>query len=281
MTAISELRPSPIAGTWYSNHPARLRQEVGGYLEGAEIPDLAGEVVAVIAPHAGYRYSGRTAGHAFRCLVGMQFELAAVVSPMHTISHAPLLTTAHAGYSSPLGPVWVGREEIETLEENLKPAGLSLSAVAYDGEHSLEIELPFLQCALAGDFKLLPVMMHTRSEGIARSLGEALADTLQGRKAVLVASSDLSHFYSEANAQALDDKMLQRIAEFDPEGVLRADSNNEGYACGAAPVAAVLWAARKMGADRVIVLHRSTSGDHTGDHSSVVGYGAAVVLRSL
>ena len=281
MTIISELRPSPIAGTWYSNHPDRLRREVDSLIKDAEIPDLAGEVMAVIAPHAGYRYSGRTAGHAFRCLAGLQVELAAVVSPMHAPSQAPLLTTAHAGYSSPLGPIWVGRDEVEALIENLKPDGLTLSAVAYDDEHSLEIELPFLQRALAGDFKLLPVMMHTRSVEIARSLGEALANTLSDRKAVMVASSDLSHFYSEANAQALDDKMLQRIAAFDPEGVLLADSNNEGYACGAAPVAAVLWAARKMGADRVVVLHRSTSGDQTGDRTSVVGYGAAVVMRSL
>jgi MEMO1 family protein len=280
MTAIAELRPSPIAGTWYSNHPNQLRQQVDGYLDGAEIPDLAGEVVAVIAPHAGYRYSGRTAGHAFSCLAGLQPEVVAVVSPMHAPSHAPLLTSAHVGYSSPLGPIWVGRDEIEALDENLKKASLQLSKVANDEEHSLEIELPFLQCVLAGDFKLLPVMMQTRSEEIVRCLGEALADTLHDRNAVMVASSDLSHFYSEANARTLDDLMLQRIGAFDPQGVLRADRDNEGYACGAAPVAAVLWAARKMGADRVVVLHYSTSGDQTGDRSSVVGYGAAVVLRT-
>lgn len=280
MTSIAELRPSPIAGTWYSDQPDQLRKQVSGYLESAEIPDLQGEVVAVIAPHAGYRYSGLTAGHAFRCLAGLQPELTAVVSPMHAPSQSPLLTTAHAGYSSPLGPVWVGRNEIEALDENLKPAGLSLSSVAYDQEHSLEIELPFLQCTLAGDFKLLPVMMHTRSEQIARSLGEALADTLSGRNAVMVASSDLSHFYSETNARKLDDVMLQRIAEFDPQGVLHADRDHKGYACGAAPVAAVLWGARKLGANQVVILHYSTSGDQTGDRTSVVGYGAAVVMRS-
>jgi AmmeMemoRadiSam system protein B len=280
MTAISELRPSPIAGTWYSNDPDTLRRQVNGFLSDAEIPELEGEVVAVIAPHAGYRYSGGTAGYAFRCLRGMHPELVVVVSPMHSPSQSPLLTTAHCGYSSPLGPVWVGKDEIATLDELLRPTGLALSAVAYDNEHSLEIELPFLQCALDDDFKLLPVMMHTRSTEIARKLGEALANTLQDQSAVLVASSDLSHFYSETNAQALDQKMLRRIGDFDPDGVLRAEINGEAFACGAAPVAAVLWASQLLGADRVVILHHSTSGEQTGDHSSVVGYGAAAVLRS-
>jgi AmmeMemoRadiSam system protein B len=147
-------------------------------------------------------------------------------------------------------------------------------------EHSLEIELPFLQVALGAEFKLLPLMLRSQSPSVARRTGHALASVLAGRSALMVASTDLSHFFPEEIAAELDAEMLRRVKSFIVDDLFEAERAGMGYACGVAAVATVLWAARELGADRVEILHHSTSGDETGDRSSVVGYGAAAVLKS-
>lgn len=278
MNEIAEVRPSPIAGTWYSGDPGRLREQVDQFLAGAKLPELPGEVVAVVAPHAGLRYSGGTAGHAFAAVRGQQRDLVAVISPMHAPAPGSLLTTAHRAYATPLGAVRVDTQALAQLGEILAQEGLDLTALANDREHSLEIELPFLQRALKNDFQLLPVMVRSQSPAVARQLGHALAEVMRGRSALLVASTDLSHFYPEPVAKTLDEEMLKRIEHFAPDEIFEAERAGIGFACGSAAAAAVLWAAREMGASQVKIVHHSTSADESGDFDSVVGYGAAVVL---
>jgi AmmeMemoRadiSam system protein B len=277
---ISDLRPSPIAGTWYPSHPERLAHQMDAYLAEAQLPALDGAVVAVISPHAGPIYSGRTAGYAFRCVQGQSFARVAVLSPMHAYTPAQWLTSAHKGYETPLGPVWIDQEAVAALDQAIQTRGLSkLSYVARDGEHALEIELPFLQRALAGEFQLLPLMVRTHEPEELRQFGEALAETLRQFPALMVASTDLSHFYPRELADRLDGHMLELIEAFSPERVLHAEEEGTGLACGVGAVAAVLWAAKALGANAVQVLHHSTSADQTGDTSSVVGYGAVVILK--
>ena len=278
---ITDVRPSPIAGTWYEGNPDRLARAVDGYLDQAKIPALEGEVVAVIAPHAGHRYSGPVAGYAFAPLRGRTFELVAVISPYHDYAPQPLLTTVHAAYTTPLGGIPLDKPALLELDLVLKSElGFGLSPIAHDHEHSLEIELPFLQRALTGDFKLLPVMVRDQESAVARGLGAALAAVLKGKNALLVASTDLSHFYDQPTANKLDAEMLSCFESFQPEKIFEAEHSGKGFACGHAAVAAVLWAARELGADKVQVLHHATSGDVTGDYNQVVGYGAAVVLKT-
>ena len=285
MSAVSEIRPSPIAGSWYNAHPERLRQEIDQYLRPPDLPTLAGQVIAVIAPHAGHRYSGRTAGYAFAPLLGQQRDLVIILSPMHANYPASLLTTAHRAYGTPLGPVWVDQAALDRLEEALMVDGLSITPIANDREHSLEIELPFLQRALTGDFKILPIMVRSMSPLVSRRLGHALAVTIQSylgsdiHRCLLVASTDLSHFYPEEMAQDLDMEMLRRMRSFAPDDLFNAERTGKGFACGLAAVASVLWAARELGANTVEILHHSTSASETGDRGSVVGYGAAAVLK--
>jgi len=277
---LTDVRPSPIAGAWYEDDPKRLARAVDGYMDAAHIPALDGEVAAVISPHAGHRYSGPVAGYAFAPLRGRTFELVAVISPFHNLAHQPLITTAHQAYSTPLGNVPVDKDALLELDAALKnELGFGLAPLAHDREHSLEIELPFLQRALIGDFKLLPVMVRAQEPDVARGLGSALAKVLKGKNALLVASTDLSHFYDQKTANALDAEMLKRIESFQPEKIFEAENTGKGFACGHAAVASVLWAARELGADTVKIFHHATSGDVTGDFSSVVGYGAAVVLK--
>jgi MEMO1 family protein len=281
MATIAPVRPSALAGAWYEGNPRSLARAVDHYLDQAELPELPGDVVAVIAPHAGHIYSGPVAGYAFAAVRGNTPDLVAVLSPMHQPYYEPLLTTAHTAYSTPLGQIPVDNEAVALLDSHLKEIlDYGLARVANDQEHSLEIELPFLQRALTSDFKLLPVMVRAQSPKISKQLGAALTETLRGRNALLVASTDLSHFYPQKEALAFDTEMLRRVESFSPEDVFCAEEQAKGFACGLGALTAVLWAAKGLGADTVKVLHHATSGDVTGDYSRVVGYGAAVVLKT-
>jgi len=277
-----DARPSPIAGQWYPGDPKRLAGSVDKYIKSAQLPELPGEVIAIMAPHAGHIYSGPVAGYAFAALRGLSPELVAVISPMHHPYPQPLLTTAHQAYETPLGVITVDQESLAVLDKALVARlGYGLTAIKRDPEHSLEIELPFLQRSLPEGFKILPVMVREVSPQVVQALGLSLAETLKGRRALLVASTDLSHFYPQRMANMLDAEMLRQVEAFDPEGVLLAEEEGRGFACGRGAVAAVLWAARELGGDQVKVLHHATSGDVTGDFSQVVGYGAAVVTRPI
>jgi AmmeMemoRadiSam system protein B len=280
MGDVSVVRPSPIAGRWYEGDPSRLAQQIDAFLQKAHIPALEGEVIALIAPHAGHIYSGLTAAHAFKAVMGQERELVAVISPLHGFHPAVALTSAHQAYGTPLGTVWIDQPALERLNASLRArAGWELTRLERDQEHSLEIELPFLQRALKGEFKLLPVMLRSQEDEEIWQLAHALVDAVRGTRFLLVASTDLSHFFSERVANQLDAEMLRQISGFSPEGVLQAEHEERGFACGVAAVAAVMVAARMLGATAVEILHHSTSADETGDRHSVVGYGAAVILK--
>ena len=273
-----DTRPSPIAGRWYEANPKTLAASIDSYLNNAQLPELNGEVIAVIAPHAGHTYSGHVAGYAFAALRGIQPDLVVILSPYHNYSPHPFLVTAHQAYATPLGEIEVDRSALAELQTEL---GLPITAITKDQEHSLEIELPFLQRVLKNEFKLLPIMVRAESPMIAKKFGDALANMLRNKKAIIVASTDLSHFYDSKTAAMLDHEMLKRFESLDPDSIFEAEQTEKGFACGHAAVASMLWAAKSLGADKVQTLKYATSGDITGDHTSVVGYGAAIVLKKI
>ena len=273
-----DTRPSPIAGTWYEANPKSLAATIDSYLEKARLPEIDGKVVAVIAPHAGHYYSGRVAGHAFKAIRGSSPNLVVILSPYHNYSPHHLLVTAHQAYATPLGEIEVDQSALTELKNNLE---FPITPIANDREHSLEIELPFLQRALKNQFKLLPIMARAQAPRISQKLGEALANILKDKNALIVASTDLSHFYDSKTANILDHEMLKRFESFDPDSIFEAEHTEKGFACGHAAVASMLWAAKSLGADKVQTLKYATSGDITGDQTSVVGYGAAVVLKKI
>lgn len=275
-----DVRPSPIAGQWYDGNAKSLARSVDEFLDNAKLPELDGEVVGVIAPHAGHIYSGAVAGYAFAALRSRSPDLVAVIAPMHHPYYEPLITTSHEAYRTPLGDISIDKDALNELDVVLKSElGFGLSAVPHDPEHSLEIELPFLQRALKPGWKLLPVMVRVQDPRVSQGLGKALTQVLRNKNFALVASTDLSHFYNQAAALKYDRAMLDKFESFDPESAFDLERAGKGFACGLGAVTAVMWAARGLGADKVKVLHHATSGDVTGDYSSVVGYGAAVVLK--
>jgi len=276
-----DVRPSPIAGQWYEGNPKTLARNIDQYLGDAVLPELHGDVMGVIAPHAGHQYSGEVAGYAFSALRGLRPDLVAVIGPMHHPFAEPLLTTMHEAYVTPLGDIPVDRTTLDGLDVILKSEfGFGLTPVRRDPEHSLEIELPFLQRVFRHEWKLVPIMVRALDERVSEGLGKALATVLRGKKSVLVASTDLSHFFRQDVALNYDRAMLNEIEAFNPAGAFDLDRARKGFACGLGAFTAVLWACRNLGADIVKVLRHATSANVTGDYSSVVGYGAAAILKS-
>jgi hypothetical protein len=265
---INDVRPSPIAGTWYPGTEAYLRNTLDGYL--GDVPsERYGHVWGVMVPHAGMRYSGAVAGRAFRHLCGRHYDVVVVIGPSHYPYYHDLLTTGHQAYRTPLGDVPVAKKALEALH-----GLLSLESVRLDQEHSIEIELPFLQHIL-GDFEFIPIAMMNQTYPVAQRLAEALFRVLEGQNVLYVASSDLSHFYNQATANALDQAILDAVAAYDAAQVIRAEDDGRGFACGRGAIAAVMLATQQHGAITATVEHHATSGEVNGDLSRVVGYGAA------
>ncbi|MDP1716418.1 MAG: AmmeMemoRadiSam system protein B [Anaerolineales bacterium] len=273
-----DLRPSAIAGTWYEGLPKPLAAHVDGYLADAKLPQLSGQVIGIIAPHAGHKYSGKVAAHAFAALRGLSPELVVILSPFHNYSTHALITTSHQAYATPLGNIEVDQPALAELQKKLD---IPIAPIPNDKEHALEIELPFLQRVLKNDFKLLPLMLRAQEEELAKKLGAALAHTLKKKNAVIVASTDLSHFYDQQTAHIFDHEMLKCFESFNPETIFEAEDTGRAFACGRAAVASTLWASQQLGADKVQILKYATSGDITKDYSSVVGYGAAAILKTI
>jgi len=279
---ITSLRPAVLAGQWYRADPEQLREEVSGYISKAQpLEEIPSQVIGLLAPHAGHIYSGPVAGYAYAAVKGYRYDTVVVVSPFHAGHPNPILISKHDGYTTPLGTIPIDRENLTRLQKKLAAlGGPKLTTVTYEREHAIEIELPFLQIALSGDFKLLP-MMHASMKMIETEiLGNALAETLRGQNVLLVASSDLSHFYPEQTANRLDQAMLEAVASFDPKQVEQVHQNGKGQACGLASILIVMHAAKQLGGTNAKILRYATSGDISGEYQSVVGYGAAVFTRN-
>jgi len=277
------VRQSVIAGDWYPGQPDALRRTLEGYLADAEKVELEGELKSLISPHAGYAYSGPTAAHAYKQLEdGPTFDTVAILSPVHQAYLGRFAVTKAGYYETPLGLVEVDAELVEALGKEV-----TLNRVGFDGEHSLEIQLPFLQQVL-GTFTLLPVMLgepltSSRSLATCRELSAALAKLLRDRQALIVASTDLSHLYNYNDVVSHDRVMVELVERFDIEGLTRALIKGRCYACGGAPVVAALLAAQALGANRAQVLHYTNSGDVTGNRrpgSYIVGYMAAAIYQA-
>src|SRR5215208_4651570 len=228
-----DVRPSPIAGQWYDGDATTLAHNVDEYLNHAKLPELDGDVIGVIAPHAGHRYSGEVAGYAFSALRGLRPDLIAVIGPMHIPFAEPLITTTHAAYFTPLGNVPVDKTALNDLNVILQSeVGFGLTPVANDPEHSLEIELPFLQRIFQHEWRLLPIMVRALDERISEGLGKSLATILRDKNFALVASTDLSHFFKQDAALKYDRAMLKEIEAFNPAGAFDLDRAHKGFACG-------------------------------------------------
>jgi AmmeMemoRadiSam system protein B len=286
------VRRSVIAGSWYPGTEEQLRKAVQGYLDNVEKEELEGELIGLISPHAGYIYSGQVAAYAYKQLEGaslrqpfdfaqdraqdIAYDAVVVISPVHRVPLGRFAVTSTAAYETPLGLVKLDGELVSALEGKVR-----INRVGRDGEHSLEIQLPFLQVAL-GDFGLMPVMIGESSFEAGEEMGTALAEVLKDKKALVVASTDLHHIENYDEVVRRDKVVVDAIASFDMARIKEALSPWDCSVCGRIPVYAMLTAARALGANKVGILHYTNSGDVTGIRAPgqyTVGYLAAAVYR--
>ncbi len=280
MNKNTDIRPSPLAGRWYPAHPKKLAESIDGFIQAAQFPEIKGEILALVSPHAGHIYSGPVAGYAFKAVAGFAPDLVVILSPYHQFHPGAILTSGHQAYQTPLGEVPIDRESMDFVNRSLqKKTGLGLSEVRNDSEHAVEIILPFLQRALQSKFTMLPLMLLQQEPSLMRSLGEILAELILSRDALLVASTDLSHFHSAEKADQLDQTIINGIQLLDPDYLYQAQKENTGSACGLGALAATIWAVKSGGEAAAHILNYAHSGNITGDNTSVVGYTSAVLTR--
>jgi MEMO1 family protein len=278
-TAMKEMREPALAGSWYPGDPGILSRDVKRYLENAKKEKVEGEIVALVSPHAGYMYSGQVAAYAYKLVEGMTFDSVVVVGPSHRFPFKGASLWDRGGFRTPLGVVPVDAELSKKLMEKRKE--IRFIPEAHSQENSLELQIPFLQTVLKS-FKLVPIVMEPDwSWETCQYLASAIAETVRGKKVLLVASTDLSHYYSYNIAVELDRIVLNHIERFDIEGLNRDLKSNRAEACGGGPVITIMLAAKMLGANQGKVLKYLNSGDVTGDRSRVVGYAAGVFYKTV
>jgi AmmeMemoRadiSam system protein B/AmmeMemoRadiSam system protein A len=275
---MKEIREPAVAGMFYPDKPDILSRDVKQYIERAQREEIEGDIVALVSPHAGYMYSGGVAACAYKLIEGKAFDTVVVVAPSHRALFKGASLYDRGGYRTPLGVVPVDVELSKKMMERRKE--IQFIPEAHAEEHSLEVQIPFLQVVLK-TFKLIPIVMEPYwSYETCQSLATAIAETVRGKNVLLVASSDLSHFHSYQKAVELDKRVLQHIERFDPEGLNRDLRQGRCEACGGGPILSIMLAAKALGANRGKVLKYLNSGDVTGDRSRVVGYAAGVFYKT-
>lgn len=273
---MNRLRRSVIAGSWYPGDPSVLQRDIVAYL--SHVPDIniESDIMGVVAPHAGYIYSGQVAAHAFKAIQGRPYDTVILIGPSHRVAFSGVSIYSRGAYETPLGEIPVDEHLARIL---MKGSNLITDLpAAHVQEHSLEIQLPFLQVVL-GRFNLVPLVMGDQSSETCRELACLIHQASKDRNILIVGSSDLSHFHDYQKAKELDGIVLGHIRNFDTEGLLSSLEQDKAQACGGGPMAVTMLTSQKKGARHSQLLNYANSGDVTGDKRSVVGYASAVYYR--
>jgi len=266
------IRPPQVAGYFYPSNPDKLRKDVKLLLDVTKPKEKVNNIFGIVSPHAGYVYSGKTAAHAYNLLVGKKHKRVVIISPSHSEYFPGISIFEGDAYETPLGMLKVDKEFREKLETS---DGIIFKGFeGHRREHALEVQLPFLQSVLE-EFKIVPVVMGDQSKRNIDALAKKLAEVTDD-ETLIVASSDMSHFYSKSRADKLDSVVEKRVREFDFDSLQNDLDNKDCEACGGGPILALMKAAKLKNVQHSMVLHRSDSSDVTGDEKEVVGYLSAV-----
>jgi hypothetical protein len=267
------LRKAVWAGQFYEADPVRLSQALDAYLESAPVKPVSGQVVGLISPHAGYVYSGRVAAFGYRLTKGQLVKSVIIIGPSHQYGFQGCSIYLEGGFETPLGVVEVDDRLAKELARN---SGFGYIPEAHAKEHSVEVQIPFIQKVLPGA-RIVPVVMGFQTEETIRTLASALAKILPGTKSLVVASTDMSHFLTREKASELDQKTIGLIKAVDIGTLMPKVKRAENIMCGGGPVLALLLYAQQLGQAKVEVLSYSDSAAVGGPEDRVVGYLSAAV----
>jgi hypothetical protein len=285
-----KIRPAAVAGGFYPADPKVLSAMIDTLLaqvSGPAVPNLNNvPIIAAVAPHAGYQYSGPVAAYTYAALKGRKYSRVVIIAPTHYVSFDYTSVYDGDAYATPLGNVPVDKafaRQLVKMDSSIRLSGDGHDATPAGGEHAVEVELPWLQKVL-GNFEIVPIVMGDQSYENSRALGVALAKLIKSEgkegNTLVLASSDLSHYHTYDDAVRMDHKTLDALQSWDYFSMSRNFNSRIWEACGGAPIVAAMVYAERMGANQARVLKYENSGDVTGDHSRVVGYSADVFVRA-
>jgi MEMO1 family protein len=278
-SSAEEVMKPVVAGSFYPAEPAILAAQVDKYLKEAAPPAIDGDIIALICPHAGYEYSGPVAAYGYKLISDRKFDTVVIIGISHHLAFDGVSILEKGFYETPLGNVPVDSEFTNRLMKHKKDI-IYFEPRAFKDEHSMEVQIPFLQRSLK-DFKIVPLIMgkpdYKTCKVLARALAEAIKDG--NKKVLIVASTDLSHRLTYRDAITKDQVTLSEIMRLDAERFAVKVSEGECELCGSGPVITALFAGRELGANRVKVLRYANSGDTAGDKSRVVGYASVAIYR--
>jgi AmmeMemoRadiSam system protein B/AmmeMemoRadiSam system protein A len=270
------IRKPAVAGSFYSSNPTQLKNEIENFLSNVEKKDIKNPK-AIISPHAGYFYSGQVAANGYKHVEGKDYNIVVVFAPCHRGMFDGVSIFNGKGYETPLGVVPINTDISEKLinSSNL----INFIPQAHTQEHSLEVQVPFLQVVLK-NFKLIPVLVGTQDFDQLHEVAKVFYEKLKNENVLYIASTDLSHFYSSETANKLDSVAVTHIKNLDIKGFCNAVINGKTEACGAGPVSIILSLAKLYNWNRCEILKYADSGDVSGDKTSVVGYLSAIIYKN-
>ncbi|MDP2913952.1 MAG: AmmeMemoRadiSam system protein B [Candidatus Aminicenantes bacterium] len=271
------IRKPVWAGQFYDADKAALAARIEGFLASARPAAVPGKIRALIVPHAGYIYSGRTAAFAYRLVQGEDIETVVILGPSHRVGFEGCSIYSEGGFETPLG---IAEVDAPTARAIAGASGFGFVPEAHAEEHSVEVQVPFVQKVLP-KAKIVPIVMGFPSEPNIRMLAGALAKVLKDRKALVIASTDMSHFLNQKEAEATDKSTLELVQDQKVPTLLRKIERNENVLCGGAAVVTALLYAQKMGSAAVTVLRRADSTEGGAPADSVVGYFSAAVTTRV
>jgi AmmeMemoRadiSam system protein B len=281
------LRRPVVAGTFYEGTAEALRSQIEGCFLSpfgpqklpAVNPLGLRRVLGLVCPHAGYVYSGAVAANAYFSLAADgKPDTVVILGPNHTGYGSPLAAMREGVWRTPLGDVEIDLEVADAIASEV--GVVDFEEVAHRHEHSIEVQLPFLQYLYGNTFKFVPICFLMQDLESAKDVGRGLAEVLANRNAVVVASSDFTHYESQASVDRKDFAALKAVEELDEKRFYEVLESQNVTACGYAPIAALMTYAKALGAKKAEVLNHKTSGDVTGDKGSVVGYAAVVIKKA-
>ena len=284
--AMPAMRAPAVAGLFYPGTADALQQQIQRCFLDAPgpgrlplaAPEGPRQILGLVVPHAGLVYSGHVAAHAYQHLAedGL-VEVAIILAPNHHGLGADNAVWPEGGWETPLGNMPVAADVAAAILEATPLA--HADPMAHLRDHAIEVQLPFLQLLYGAGLSIVPISMKRYELDAAIELGEAIATAMAGRNAVVIASCDFTHHEPASRARTQDERALEMIEHLDPAGLFRQVQTHGITTCGYGPVAAMLAAARLMGAVSAQRLAYHTSGEVTGDYDRVVAYAALKVMR--
>lgn len=281
-----KIRHPFVAGSWYAGTPDALRKQIEGCftheLGPGETPKTVEKgsrnVVGLVCPHAGYMYSGPVAAHAYyKLAVNGRPDVVVIFSPNHTGFGSALALMNEGVWRTPLGDV-----EIDTIVANQildRSRIIDVDDKAHAREHSIELQLPFLQYLYGAAFKFVPICSLIQDLESSREVGLAVSKALSGKNALVIASTDMTHYESQRSAEKKDKMAIDAVTKLDEERYYSLVESYNISTCGYGPTVAAITATKSLGAREGQLLCYRTSGDVTGDYSAVVGYAAITFMK--